>query len=175
MKPQRKTRRTSAAWIAAPASALTACHLTDIIGSCSSKVVFIKKRPHQSRQFKGSGNICTSCDRCLQEPYIHCSVGCKVDYVLRQSTDLSPYLRKCETLTLNPDFLIPGDVDISDDEEEAIGSTANSVDVDIDNIVHKKRTGLFICSRSTVSRVSDEDMTTNMSRRKGIPHRSPLC
>ncbi|KAK9141787.1 hypothetical protein Syun_011187 [Stephania yunnanensis] len=48
----------------------------------SAKVIFIKKRP-QSRQFKGSGNYCTSCDRSLQEPYIHCSLGCKVDFVLR--------------------------------------------------------------------------------------------
>lgn len=43
----------------------------------SAKVVFIKKRP-QNRQFKGAGNYCTSCDRSLQEPYIHCSLGCKV-------------------------------------------------------------------------------------------------
>lgn len=43
----------------------------------SSKVIFLKKRP-QSRQFKGSGNICTSCDRTLQEPYVHCSLECKV-------------------------------------------------------------------------------------------------
>nr|XP_016448140.1 PREDICTED: uncharacterized protein LOC107773207 [Nicotiana tabacum] len=42
----------------------------------NAKVVFIKKRP-QNRQFKG-GNYCTSCDRSLQEPYIHCSLGCKV-------------------------------------------------------------------------------------------------
>lgn len=39
--------------------------------------MFIKKRP-QNRQFKGSGNYCTSCDRSLQEPFIHCSLGCKV-------------------------------------------------------------------------------------------------
>ncbi|KAJ6921979.1 hypothetical protein NC652_015817 [Populus alba x Populus x berolinensis] len=43
----------------------------------SAKVVFIKKRP-QNRQFKGAGNYCTSCDRSLQEPFTHCSLGCKV-------------------------------------------------------------------------------------------------
>jgi hypothetical protein len=26
-----------------------------------------------------------------------------------------------------------------------------------------------------LSKVSDEDMASSMSRRKGIPHRSPLC
>ncbi|KAM0942712.1 putative transcription repressor PLATZ family [Dioscorea sansibarensis] len=154
----------------------------------SSKVVFIKKRP-QSRHFKGSANICTSCDRCLQEPYIHCSLGCKVDYVLSQNKDLSMYLRKCESLTLSPDFLIPNDVDIGDgeeeeeeeeegdeEEEEEVNNNENSMDIDIDiDIMRKKTTDLFVCARMTNS-VSGEDIATNMStRRKGIPHRSPLC
>ena len=43
----------------------------------AAKVLFIKKRP-QNRQFKGAANYCTSCDRSLQEPFIHCSLGCKV-------------------------------------------------------------------------------------------------
>lgn len=71
-----------------PKAVVLSCILTDTMFSIllyllqaytinSAKVVFIKKRP-QSRQFKGSGNYCTSCDRCLQEPYIHCSLGCKV-------------------------------------------------------------------------------------------------
>ncbi|KAK8550164.1 hypothetical protein V6N12_038891 [Hibiscus sabdariffa] len=90
----------------------------------SAKVVFIKKRP-QNRQFKGAGNYCTSCDRSLQEPFIHCSLGCKVDYVLEHYKDLSPFLRKCNTLRLSPDFLIPQDIaddgmaKISDDQDMA--------------------------------------------------------
>ncbi|OVA03306.1 zinc finger protein [Macleaya cordata] len=157
----------------------------------SSKVVFIKKRP-QSRQFKGSGNFCTSCDRSLQEPYIHCSLGCKVDYVLKHKKNLSPYLRICNSLQLSPDFLVPQD---TGDDEEMTYETPNSTIVDYDEpmssssgsenmsmvcteFVRKKRSGLYVCGRS-VSRVSNhhhEDMATSMiSRRKGIPHRSPLC
>ncbi|KAJ4748078.1 PLATZ transcription factor [Rhynchospora pubera] len=152
----------------------------------SSKVVFLKKRP-QNRQFKGSGNICTSCDRCLQEPYIHCSLGCKVDYILRYQNDLSPYLRPCKTLQLSPDFFIPHD---STDEEayETTHSTLiegeeSMTSSDSDNLsmppmefVKKKRSGLYICGRSASSRFSHEDiMSSTMSKRKGTPRRSPLC
>ncbi|KAJ4709691.1 PLATZ transcription factor family protein [Melia azedarach] len=160
----------------------------------SAKVVFIKKRP-QNRQFKGAGNYCTSCDRSLQEPYIHCSLGCKVDFVLKHYEDLTPYLRSCNTLTLSPDFLIPYQ-DMG--EDEMTNETPHSTIVDCDEpmswssgssgssenmsiacttqIVRKKRSGFYVnvCARSA-NKVSDEDMATSMSRRKGIPHRSPLC
>nr|GMC65132.1 3-oxoacyl-[acyl-carrier-protein] synthase 3 protein like [Ipomoea batatas]GME07103.1 3-oxoacyl-[acyl-carrier-protein] synthase 3 protein like [Ipomoea batatas] len=153
----------------------------------SSKVVFIKKRP-QNRQFKGSGNYCTSCDRSLQEPFIHCSLGCKVDFVLKHYKDLSPFLRRCTTLQLSPDFFIPQDM--GDDD------TANSTVVDCDepwssssassasdnlsfactDFVRKKRSGLYVCRRTDYKIITEEDMASSMStRRKGIPHRSPLC
>ncbi|KAJ4958577.1 hypothetical protein NE237_025688 [Protea cynaroides] len=155
----------------------------------SAKVVFIKKRP-QSRQFKGSGNYCTSCDRSLQEPYSHCSLGCKVDFVLKHNKDLSPYLRNCKMLQLGPDFLIPQDT--GDDEmtnetphstvedcDEPMSSSSGSsgsetISMVCTEFVRKKRSGLYLCARSA-DRVEDEDMATSMSRRKGIPHRSPLC
>ncbi|XXG52040.1 hypothetical protein AAC387_Pa03g0460 [Persea americana] len=154
----------------------------------SAKVVFIKKRP-QSRQFKGSGNYCTSCDRCLQEPYIHCSLGCKVDFLLRHKNDLSPYLRTCDSMQLSPDFLVHhdmGDDDTNDnlhsmvvDDDDAMGSSSGSsgsenVSLVCTNFVRKKRSGLYVCAR-LASNISNEDMATSMSRRKGIPHRSPLC
>jgi hypothetical protein len=146
----------------------------------SSKVVFLKKRP-QNRQFKGSGNICTSCDRSLQEPYFHCSLDCKVEYILRQKKDLSAYLRPCKTLQLGPDFFIPHDADDETthstlvDVDEPMGSSdSENLSAPCPNFVRKKRSGPYICARSA-NRVSDDDMATNMSRRKGVPHRSPLC
>ncbi|KAL9223940.1 hypothetical protein vseg_000023 [Gypsophila vaccaria] len=158
----------------------------------SAKVIFIKKRP-QNRQFKGAGNYCTTCDRSLQEPYIHCSLGCKVDFVLTHNRDLSPYLRTCKVLQLSPDFLYPQDMG----DDEMTNETTNSTIVDCDepisscsassgsdnmsiscnhDIVRKKRSGLYVCGRS-LTKISDEDMATSMNRirRKGIPHRSPLC
>ncbi|GKU99834.1 hypothetical protein SLEP1_g12620 [Rubroshorea leprosula] len=151
----------------------------------SAKVVFIKKRP-QNRQFKGAGNYCTSCDRSLQEPFIHCSLGCKVDFVLKHYKDLSPYLKTCNTLTLSPDFLIPQDMGddetphstILDSDEPMSWSSGSSgsenMSVVCTEIVRKKRSGLYVCGRSD-TKVSEEGMATSMNRRKGIPHRSPLC
>lgn len=152
----------------------------------SAKVVFIKKRP-QNRQFKTAGNYCTSCDRSLQEPYIHCSLGCKVDFVLKHCKDLSPYLRTCNTLTLGPDYLIPQDMGddetphstIVDSDEPMSWSSGSSENMSVSmtcttEIVRKKRSGLYVCARSA-SKISEEDMASSMSRRKGIPHRSPLC
>ncbi|MED6198028.1 Protein RGF1 INDUCIBLE TRANSCRIPTION FACTOR 1 [Stylosanthes scabra] len=167
----------------------------------SAKVVFIKNRP-QNRQFKGSGNYCTSCDRSLQEPFIHCSLSCKVDFVLKHYKDLSPYLRTCKTLQLGPDFLIPQFQEMGEDEMTTTGGSSSTI-VDSDEpmsscyswgsssgsenmgcssekIVRKKRSGWNVCARlmtnsSSTNKVSDEDMATSISRRKGIPHRSPLC
>ncbi|KAL4180090.1 hypothetical protein AMTRI_Chr13g90400 [Amborella trichopoda] len=157
----------------------------------SAKVVFIKKRP-QNRQFKGSGNVCTNCDRTLQEPYIHCSLGCKVDFVLKHNKDLTAYLRTCKTLQLSPDFLVPHDAmeeEMSEtphsvmDCDEAMGLSSGSSGCDNNlafactattDLVRKKRTGsYYVCARS--ANVENEDMVVTMSRRKGIPHRSPLC
>ncbi|KAG0495791.1 hypothetical protein HPP92_000482 [Vanilla planifolia] len=149
----------------------------------SSKVVFIKKRP-QSRQFKGAGNICTSCDRSLQEPYLHCSLGCKVDYVLRQKKDLSQYLRTCESLQLSPDFLLPQEAfGVDEDTNDTTHSTVVEGDdlllsSDSENlsmppsseIAFKKRSAIYFCVRTAKA-----DPAMNMSRRKGVPHRSPLC
>lgn len=110
--------------------------------------------------------------------------------MLKHYKDLSPYLRKCNSLTLSPDFLIPQDMG----DDEMTSETPHSTIVDFDEpmswssgssgsenmsmasteIVRKKRSGLYVCARS-INKVSDEDMGTSMSRRKGIPHRSPLC
>ncbi|GAV73913.1 PLATZ domain-containing protein [Cephalotus follicularis] len=157
----------------------------------SAKVIFIKKRP-QNRQFKGAANFCTSCDRSLQEPFIHCSLGCKVDFVLKHYKDLTPFLRKCKTLTLGPDFLFPQDMG----DDEMTNETPNSSIVDCEEpmswssgssgsenmssvactqVVRKKRSnGLYVYSM-LANKVSKEDMATSMSRRKRVPHRSPLC
>lgn len=39
--------------------------------------MFLNQRP-QSRPCRGSGNVCTTCDRGLQDPYVYCSLSCKV-------------------------------------------------------------------------------------------------
>uniref|UniRef100_A0A1S3Y9P6 B box-type domain-containing protein n=1 Tax=Nicotiana tabacum TaxID=4097 RepID=A0A1S3Y9P6_TOBAC len=136
----------------------------------SAKVIFIKKRP-QNRQFKGSGNYCTSCDRSLQEPFLHCSLGCKVDFVLKQYKDISPFLRRCTTLQLSPDFFIPQDMADDDtahstivDSDEPWGSSMSDSSgsenmmmmmststFPCTEFVRKKRSGLYVCGRTVVN------------------------
>ncbi|XP_049347415.1 protein RGF1 INDUCIBLE TRANSCRIPTION FACTOR 1-like [Solanum verrucosum] len=158
----------------------------------NAKVVFIKKRP-QNRQFKG-GNYCTSCDRSLQEPFIHCSLGCKVDFVLKHHKDLSPFLRRCTILQLSSDFFIPQDMGDDDmaidtahstivDNDEpwssssSTGSGSENMSFPCTEFVRKKRSGMHVCGRSAnnCNNITEEDMATSISRRKGIPQRSPLC
>ncbi|KAK1292978.1 hypothetical protein QJS10_CPB17g02158 [Acorus calamus] len=119
----------------------------------SSKVVFIKKRP-QSRQFKGLGNICSSCDRTLQQPYIHCSLECKVNYLLRHKKDLSAYLRvTCETLRMDVDYDEVNETTrstIVEGEDDPMGSSSGSENLSPAGMkfVRKKRSSLFVCGRS---------------------------
>jgi len=107
--------------------------------------------------------------------------------VLRYKKDLSPYLRTCQSLQLSPDFFIPNDVCSGDDAanetthstivegDEPLGSSdSENFSMPCTGFTRKKRSGLYFCARSASS-VSDKDKTTNMGRRKGIPHRSPLC
>ncbi|KAI4379365.1 hypothetical protein MLD38_005676 [Melastoma candidum] len=161
----------------------------------SAKVVFIKKRP-QNRQFKGSVSFCTSCDRSLQEPFIHCSLGCKVDYLLKHKKDLTLYLKKCKTLQLSPDFLYPQDV--ADDDHNTLNSTIVDSDEPMSDspglprpprpeVARKKRSsGIHrVCGRFFTNKVASSNnveisvmgnMTIGAARsRKGIPHRSPFC
>ncbi|KAI4376709.1 hypothetical protein MLD38_014441 [Melastoma candidum] len=163
----------------------------------SAKVIFIKKRP-QNRQFKGSVNFCTSCDRSLQEPFIHCSLGCKVDYLLKHKKDLTPYLKKCKSLQLSPDFLFPQDVADDDhnmlnstimDSDEPMSDSSGSTETTSPVVVRKKRSGGIHsgCGRFFAFKVASSNnveisVTPNMMisvssarSRKGIPHRSPFC
>ena len=57
----------------------------------SAKVIFLKPRP-QSRPFKGSGNVCLTCDRILQEPFHFCCLSCKVRKHVHVRTSTIPYI-----------------------------------------------------------------------------------
>ena len=110
--------------------------------------------------------------------------------MLKHYKDLSPFLRACKVLQLSPDFFIPQDYG----DDEMTNETPHSTIVDCDEplssssgssgsenmsfmcteFVRKKRSGLYVCGRSA-TKITDEDMATSMSRRKRVPHRSPLC
>ncbi|XP_058092880.1 protein RGF1 INDUCIBLE TRANSCRIPTION FACTOR 1-like [Magnolia sinica] len=56
------------------------CNFIQSYRTNKAKVVFLNHRP-QSRPFRGSGNNCYTCERSLQDPYIFCSLFCKVTTV----------------------------------------------------------------------------------------------
>ncbi|KAI9126760.1 hypothetical protein K1719_002356 [Acacia pycnantha] len=58
-----------------------------------AKVIFLKQRP-QSRPCKGSSNACCTCDRILQDPFLFCSLSCKVDHMVEEGEDLSGILHQ---------------------------------------------------------------------------------
>ncbi|KAF0902624.1 hypothetical protein E2562_018255 [Oryza meyeriana var. granulata] len=101
----------------------------------SAKVIFLKPRP-QSRPFKGSGNICLTCDRILQEPFHFCCLSCKVDHVMMQGGDLSNilYMSGEPDLACFPRFEnlrvdggLPGEEEEEDDDDARQVMTPNSI------------------------------------------------
>ncbi|KAJ4747838.1 PLATZ transcription factor family protein [Rhynchospora pubera] len=158
----------------------------------SAKVIFLKPRP-QSRPFKGSGNICLTCDRILQEPFHFCCLSCKVDHVMLQGEDLSSILFRYDESEFAFTHFENLRMDGSDvTEDDVIGQiTPNSI---LEDPLHYNS-----CSGSSQpatrshhhrrgSEVSDLPkrkkggsffpqivLSLGGNRRKGAPHRSPLA
>ncbi|GMI98318.1 hypothetical protein like AT3G60670 [Hibiscus trionum] len=167
------------------ATKLMDCSFVQSYITNGAKVIFINQRP-QTRQFRGSGNFCTVCDRSLQDPYLFCSLSCKVNYLLRTEDGLSKFLFECNYLPLNdsglddglvtPDSVLEPSCSTrtssgSGGYEEvwcrALASTATTMEV-----VRKKRTTLTVC-RPTCPAVSEVSGSL-MNRRKKTPQRAPL-
>ncbi|ESQ44009.1 hypothetical protein EUTSA_v10006374mg [Eutrema salsugineum] len=171
-------------------SKLMDCSLIQPYTTNSSKVVFINERPH-SRQFRGSGNFCTTCDRSLQSPYVFCSLSCKISDVIMRQRGLSGFLRICKFLPLTDEVttttpsstLEPtGSARTSSGSGghgggdmfwcQALACTATT------EIVRKKRSSLSTtCRRVTtvVSETNTEAPANFLNRRKNtLPQRAPL-
>ncbi|CAN8280279.1 unnamed protein product [Cochlearia groenlandica] len=176
-------------------SKLMNCSLIQPYTSNSSKVVFINERP-KSRQFRGSGNYCTTCDRSLQSPYTFCSLSCKISDVITRQRDLSGFLRDCKILhltdegatsTLEPTGSTRTSSGSSDNGEgggeedvfwcQALACTATT------QIVRKKRSSLSTTTMPCRNKVTTTVVaTTNteapvnfLNRRKNTPpQRAPL-
>ncbi|KAK9035966.1 hypothetical protein V6N11_077988 [Hibiscus sabdariffa] len=164
------------------ATKLMDCSFVQSYITNSAKVIFINQRP-QTRQFRGSGNFCTICDRSLQDPYLFCSLSCKVNYLLRTEDGLSKFLFECNYLPL-PDSGLDDGLVTPDSVLDPSGSTKTSSGsggydeawggalastATTSEIVRKKRTSLTAC-RPTCPPVSG----SLMSRRKKTPQRAPL-
>nr|XP_010914314.2 uncharacterized protein LOC105039751 [Elaeis guineensis] len=151
----------------------------------SAKVVFLKPRP-QSRPFKGSGNICLTCDRILQEPFHFCSLSCKVDHVVLQGEDLSSILFRFDESDFAFSHFENLRMDSSDLIEDDGQITPNSILED--PLQYKGCSGSSNSGRGSSGRVEDTEVPKRKkgggffpqivlslsNRRKGAPHRSPL-
>ncbi|KAK8639766.1 hypothetical protein V6N13_138136 [Hibiscus sabdariffa] len=148
----------------------------------SAKVIFINQRP-QTRQFRGSGNFCSTCDRSLQDPYLFCSLSCKVNYLLRTEDGVSKFLFECNFLPLpeagSEDGLVTPDsvLEPSASTKTSSGSGAYG-EVSLNStatteVVRKKRSSLKAC-RPTCPPTVSEVSGSLMNRRKKTPQRAPL-
>ncbi|KAF8658663.1 hypothetical protein HU200_008471 [Digitaria exilis] len=143
----------------------------------SAKVIFLKPRP-QSRPFKGSGNVCLTCDRILQEPFHFCCLSCKVDHAMVQGAgDLSNILYAPPPADLGCGFprfenLRVGGGGFDDDSGQAV--TPNSILEDptqqgsSSGVVPRKK-------KSSGGGFFPQIVLSLGNRRKGAPHRAPLA
>ncbi|CAK9154482.1 unnamed protein product [Ilex paraguariensis] len=174
------------------AEKLMDCAFVQSYTTNSAKVVFLNQRP-QTRLSRGSGNICITCDRGLQDPYLFCSLSCKLQYILRTGDELSRYIHKREHITLPEPGLEDGQMTPDSVLEPACsvrtssgtsgsGGTAGEVGcrtiacTATTEIVRKKRSSVSafrVACRPICAPVS-EISAAMMNRRKGTPHRSPL-
>ncbi|KAI3504316.1 hypothetical protein L1887_32891 [Cichorium endivia] len=153
----------------------------------SAKVVFLNPRP-QTRACRGTSNNCVSCDRGLQEPYLFCSISCKINQILRSEGMMSEYLHDCEVLTLpepgsddglmTPESVLEPFVSL----RTSSGSSASYGGVDhltiactaTTEIVRKKRTSKSGIPAAARKPVTPPPMEVTANRRKGMPCRSPF-
>lgn len=103
-----------------------------------------------------------------------------------QQKDLSPYLRKCKTLQLSPDFHVPRDDEevnetthstiVEGDELVGSSDSENLSLPSADNIARVKRSERYIvnCAAAASNIYDEASMAKNISRRKSTPFRSPL-
>ncbi|KAK9273933.1 hypothetical protein L1049_018745 [Liquidambar formosana] len=172
------------------AGKLMDCSFVQAYTTNSAKVVFLNQRP-QTRPFRGSGSICSTCDRSLQDPYLFCSLSCKIDHILRTEGGLSNYLYKCEFLQLSEPGCELEDGQMTPESvlepagslRTSSGSSGNGgvgcktlVCTATTEIVRKKRSSITAyrgSCRPVCSPVSEVSVSM-MNRRKGTPSRSPL-
>ncbi|ESR58544.1 b box-type domain-containing protein [Citrus sinensis] len=144
-----------------------------------AKVIFLNQRP-QSRT-RSSGNICSTCDRSLQDSYLFCCLSCKIDYLIRIEGGLSKFFFECNFLPL-PESSFENGLMTPDSILEPVGPTRTSsgsdgyggalASCDTIKIVKKKRSSITAC-RSVCSPVPEMSVGL-MNRRKKTPQRAPL-
>ncbi|XP_059639208.1 protein RGF1 INDUCIBLE TRANSCRIPTION FACTOR 1-like [Cornus florida] len=153
----------------------------------NSKVVFLQQRPI-TRQFKGSGNLCIMCSRNLQDPYLFCSLSCKVHHmggdkvgVMKQHLcNFELDGPRLENVQMTPESVLELPISLG----FSSGSSSNSVSslncrtfscTATTEFVKKKRSSISACrTRYRLKCSKAMEFGVSLNRRKGVPHRSPL-
>ncbi|XWS61953.1 hypothetical protein CRYUN_Cryun07bG0168800 [Craigia yunnanensis] len=191
------------------AQKLINCSLVQPYTTNSAKVVFLNERPI-SRPFRGSGNFCIKCDRSLQDPFLFCSLSCKVNHFetakrggkkLDPTSELLPLFYKTRTdvsfLELEEDPQMTPDSVLDSPVSPGTwsgGSTNTTITSNGGSAINCK-SPLLVCTATTEfvkkkkknkrscvlmppvscrSRCSQAAAAESISRRKGVPQRSPL-
>ncbi|XP_047326740.1 protein RGF1 INDUCIBLE TRANSCRIPTION FACTOR 1-like [Impatiens glandulifera] len=126
-----------------------------------AKVLFLKQRPILNRQFRGggSGNNCITCERTLQDRFFFCSISCKVHEMVK--------IAQTKVETINQQYDLKWEKifirSCLDSDEKRRITTPNSVlEMPIPLLTSYGR------NYHTTS------LSDHCSRRKRVPHRSPL-
>ncbi|KAK8361108.1 hypothetical protein V6Z11_A03G016900 [Gossypium hirsutum] len=135
------------------------CSLVQPYTTNSAKVVFLNERP-MSRPFRGSGNFCIKCDRSLQDPFLFCSISCKINHIESSKSDgkkleppsneLLPFLYKTRT-----DFSF---LDLQEDPQMAYDfGNGGGDDGNAMNCKANKRSSILIPQAESNSRRKDSN------------------
>ncbi|KAJ8633705.1 hypothetical protein MRB53_027041 [Persea americana] len=158
------------------------CSFVQSYTTNSAKVLFLNRRP-QSRAFRGSGNICSSCKRSLQHPYLFCSLSCKVQPLIKKKRLPSKYYqflpmnerRKEEKFSLQipPDLVLDSPILFRTSSSD--GSWCKKLAcMATPGFVKKKKRRSVLGLRTSFRPTCSPEMSVHLNRRKGIPQRSPL-
>ncbi|KAM7491251.1 hypothetical protein LguiA_034172 [Lonicera macranthoides] len=150
----------------------------------SAKVVFLNQRP-LTRQFKGCRSLCILCHRNLQDPFLFCSISCKVNYMVSSKNSLKDQyffkygggLIELESTQMSPDTVL-------DEMPQRTSSASTSMGPNpldcrallctaTTDFVRKKRTPVVV-HRTRPPCLPPAEVSAGSSRRKGVPHRSPM-
>ncbi|TKY70850.1 hypothetical protein E2542_SST07144 [Spatholobus suberectus] len=171
------------------AQTLLNCSLVQPYTTNKSKVVFLKQRPH-SRSLKGCSNLCITCGRSLQDPYIFCSLSCKQVHqhllLITKSTTIKDTRNKYEFSVLldkERSGENPREIEVSQVTTDSVldsptwtslctvsGSTSTTTTTTSEGVAENES---LKKKRSSVD-IVPQIWYTMVNRRKGVPHRSPL-